>query len=114
MSIDTGTTTGPTTAGGVTCTTTGFLGVPSGRPQPVAVELEGGRRRWSVGGRMAEGPRWWRGEVTWESADEVLDVGTLVRLTLADGRTGDAVVEGRAGQLGAVLRGISPPPFAVP
>lgn len=99
--------------GAVTCSAVAVMEVPDGHRQPVRAELEAGRRRWSVGGCMAEGPRWWRGELAWDDPSEALPVGTRIELVL-DGRAGQAVVEARIAPGRAAVRGISPPPFDVP
>jgi hypothetical protein len=74
-----------------------LVDLPPGGRARVDVELVGGRDRWSVGGQIAEGPRWWRG-----------------RLAGGDnGRTAPAVVE-RTAEPGILIRGLGPPPFEVP
>lgn len=79
----------------------------------VDVELLGGRRRWSVGGRIAERPRWWRGEITWDGDGVLVEAGTRITVALDDGRAAKAVVEHAAAPR-LQVRGIEPPPFAVP
>lgn len=79
------------------------------------VELLGGRDRHSVGGQIAEGPRWWRGRVTWQDGPVAVQPGVEVRLELDNGRSAVAVVEPRpeATSGEAVIRGLGPPPFEV-
>jgi hypothetical protein len=87
--------------------------LPPGGRERVDVELIGGRDRWSVGGQIAEGPRWWRGRLA--GGDEVvdLDAGAHISLALDNGRTAPAIVEQMAGAE-ILIRGFGPPPFEVP
>lgn len=80
----------------------------------VEAELLGGRTRWSVGGRYAEGPRWWRGQLSWDGEPIELRAGTQITVELADGRSALAVVEAAPADDAVAVRGIEPPPFPVP
>lgn len=76
-------------------------------------KLTGGHHRRSVGGRFAEGPRWWHGLVELESGH--VDAGTIVEIEVAGGRTGKATFE-EAGDAEAShlrFRGEGAPPFEV-
>ena len=88
--------------------------VPEGEPRQVDAELLGGRNRWSVGGRIAEGPRWWRGELSCDGEPIDLRAGTQVIIELDDGRSAMAVVESAPAPDAVAVRGIEPPPFSVP
>ncbi len=113
--MSTDTTTDRETVDSETVTYTGEAVVEAaGRQCHVEVELEAGRRRWSVGGRMAEGPRWWRGEIAWPDQDQELRAGTRIAVTLVDGRSAPAVVESLIAPDRVAVRGIAPPPFPVP
>lgn len=83
---------------------------------PARVELIGGRDRYSVGGRIAEGPRWWLGEV--ELLHDYIDlrIGSSIVIELSNGRSAPAVVEELAAPTSrrASIRGLGPPPFDVP
>lgn len=88
--------------------------VPDREPERIDVDLVGGRERWSVGGQIAEGVRWWRGELAPVSADLSLCEGTLIELVLDNGRTAPAVVEASGPGPAVAIRGLGPPPFEVP
>lgn len=98
----------------VTYTGPAVIEVPDGEPRQVDAELLGGRNRWSVGGRIAEGPRWWRGELSWDGEPIDLRAGTQVVIELDDGRSAMAVVESAPATDAVAVRGIEPPPFTVP
>lgn len=79
------------------------------------VELVGFRPRHSVGGRLAEGIRRWRGTMVWSERPPGLRVGATVTVTLDSGRTGMAVVDDVGdGEHPTSVRGMGPPPFHVP
>lgn len=86
------------------------------RTVPVHADLVGGRDRHSVGGQIAEGPRWWRGRIDW-SVDEVppLDGGRLL-VELDDGRCAPAIIaaDPAVPEHSISIQGIGPPPFDVP
>lgn len=82
----------------------------------VVVELVGGRSRHSVGGEIAEGFRWWHGQLGPVGVVIDLTAGTEVVLELEDGHEARAVVEPGA-EMDAtatiVVRGVGAPPFDV-
>ena len=84
----------------------------------VTVELKAGRDRHSVGGQIAEGPRWWVGRVAWETRPLSRDIepGSVICIELSNGRVADAVVEDTSPDPvpDAAIRGLGPPPFEVP
>jgi hypothetical protein len=98
----------------VTYTGPAVVEVPDAEPRHVDVELLAGRNRWSVGGRIAEGPRWWRGELSWDGEPIDLRAGTQITLELENGRSAMAIVEATPATDAVAVRGIEPPPFAVP
>jgi len=81
----------------------------------VVVHLVGGRDRYSVGGSIKEGPRWWRGRLDWPDGEEP-PIGTEVVIELRDGRAAPAVIEldPSAPARTAAVHGVGPPPFDVP
>lgn len=105
---------GPDDGPQVTYTGAAVVEAPDCEPRQVEVELLGGRNRWSVGGRIAEGPRWWRGELSWDGEPAELCAGTRITLELENGRTAMAVVEAAPATDAVAVRGIEPPPFSVP
>ncbi|MCO8128504.1 hypothetical protein NHL50_14930 [Acidimicrobiia bacterium EGI L10123] len=82
----------------------------------VHADLIGGRSHYSVGGRVAEGPRWWRGRVEWDGDDDQPVTCSEVIIEVDNGRSGVAVIEPapNAPAHSAVLHGVGPPPFEVP
>jgi hypothetical protein len=82
----------------------------------VHAQLVGGRTRYSVGGAVKEGPRWWRGLLEWPGDDAEPLIGTEVIIELDNGRRAAAVVEPdpTAPAHTAVVHGVDPPPFDVP
>jgi len=82
----------------------------------VRAELVGGRNRYSVGGQIAEGPRWWRGRLEWTGDEAEPMDSTAVIIDLTNGRSGTAVIEPdpAAPAHTAVVRGVGPPPFDIP
>ena len=90
-----------------------LVDLPPGVRARVDVELVGGRDRWSVGGQIAEGPRWWRGRLAGGTDVVELTAGAHISLALDNGRTAPAVVE-RTAEPGILIRGLGPPPFEVP
>lgn len=92
------------------------LELPDRHRDPVHVELIAGRCSYSVGGRIAEGPRWWRGKVQWDEDAPVVPDGVEIWLHLEDGACGVAVIEpAPASPAGVkVIRGVGAPPFEVP
>lgn len=98
----------------VTYTGSAVVEVPDCQPRRVAAELLGGRNRWSVGGQIAEGPRWWRGELSWDGEPIELGPGTQITVELDGGRAALAVVEAAPAARTVAVRGIEPPPFDVP
>jgi hypothetical protein len=91
--------------------------LPHASDATVRIELIGGRDRHSVGGQIAEGPRWWRGRVVLEDRARVprVDAGNEIRVQLVNGRTATAVVEYTTVDPvpEATIRGLGPPPFEV-
>lgn len=79
-------------------------------------ELIGGRNRYSVGGETAEGPRWWRGTITWDSEVPKPAGGIEISVEVDNGRAGVAVIEldPTSPAHTARLHGVSTPPFDVP
>ncbi len=79
-------------------------------------ELVGGRNRYSVGGETTEGPRWWRGTISWDSEVAKPAGGIEVSIEVDDGRAGVAVIELDSASPAhtAALHGVSTPPFDVP
>lgn len=79
--------------------------------------LIGGRDRHSVGGEIAEGPRWWHGQLRLggDAIDAIDAIGAEVDLELDDGRTAVAVVEDIQGppEPELAVRGVGVPPFDV-
>lgn len=90
--------------------------LPDGASVEAEVDLLAGRDRYSVGGQIAEGPRWWHGRLRCTNQQAHLDPGSQVRIELEDGRTGLAVVEAPSpdGANAAAVKGLGPPPFPVP
>jgi hypothetical protein len=82
----------------------------------VRIELVGGRDLHSVGGRIAESPRWWHGRLHWQAGPAELGLGLQVRVQLDNGRTGVARIEAVEPECEGVvrIRGVGPPPFGVP
>jgi hypothetical protein len=88
--------------------------LPPGRSERVDVELVGGRDRWSVGGQIAEGPRWWRGRLAGGQEVIELHAGAHISLALDNGRTAPAIIERATSEPGIFIQGLGPPPFEVP
>ncbi len=84
----------------------------------VRIELVGGRDRHSVGGQIAEGPRWWHGSVEWKGQRRApkVDAGSEVQVQLPNGRVAVAVIERVTPDPApaAEIRGLGAPPFDVP
>lgn len=80
------------------------------------MELVGGRNRYTVGGEVAEGPRWWRGWLEWPGGDDQRMPCGEVTLEFDNGRTGVAMVESYSTgpEHSALVVGLGPPPFDVP
>jgi hypothetical protein len=91
--------------------------LPHASDAAVRIELIGGRNRHSVGGQIAEGPRWWHGRVIWKDRARApqLDAGKEVRVRLMNGRTATAVVECTTVDTvpEVAITGLGPPPFEV-
>lgn len=90
--------------------------LPDRHRDPVHVELIAGRSSYSVGGRVAEGPRWWRGKVHWDEDVPAVPDGVEIWLHLEDGGHGIAVIEPAPTSPAGVkvIRGVGAPPFEVP
>lgn len=89
--------------------------LPDRSSRPARVELVVGRTRYSVGGRINESPRWWRGRLYWERSGPEIPPGAEVFIDLEDGWSGVAVVEPSptCEDSSTVIRGIGPAPFQV-
>lgn len=94
----------------------GALRLPERVIEHVHADLVGGRSRYSVGGRVAEGPRWWWGRLEYDGEDELPQPSSEVVIDLGNGRSGVAVIEPdpTAPPGTVVIHGIGPPPFDVP
>lgn len=105
-----------TSTGALRCESTAVVELPGGRSCDACVELVGGRHRYRVGGRFAEGFRWWYGWVTFDVDDTPVDPGTELLLRLVDGRTAMATVEHSVPTVPGrtAIRGVGAPPFDVP
>jgi hypothetical protein len=92
--------------------------LPDADGAPARIELVAGRDRHSVGGAIAEGPRWWRGRIAWKhrAHSEHARKGCTVRVELSNGRAAGAVVEHTSPDHNpsATIRGLGAPPFEVP
>lgn len=90
--------------------------LPDGGAEEAEIDLLAGRDRYSVGGQIAEGPRWWRGRLQCTNRDVQLSPGAELQIELGDGRSGAVVVEETlaAGAHVAAVTGVGPPPFRVP
>lgn len=82
----------------------------------VRAELFGGRDRYSVGGEIKEGLRWWHGHLHWPDEQTPPRAGTEVLLELDHGRSAPAVTEPAPAEPEGTtsIHGIGPPPFDVP
>jgi hypothetical protein len=92
--------------------------LPDADDAPARIELVAGRDRHSVGGTIAEGPRWWRGRIAWKHSahPEKVRKGCKVSIELSNGREAGAVVEHTSPDPNpmATIRGLGAPPFEVP
>lgn len=93
----------------------GTVRLPAGPCHDVPLTLVGGRHRYSVGGEIAEGFRWWRGRVEPGGSLPRVEPGTEIVIDLADGPTATAVVDETDPSAGEVVlfHGVGPPPFGV-
>lgn len=84
--------------------------------QPIRADLTGGRNRYSVGGEIREGLRWWRGHINWPQQEIEPRGGIEIIIELDNGRSAPAVIEpDPAGpEHTRAIHGIGPPPFDVP
>lgn len=94
----------------------GVLRLPGRVIGGVHADLVGGRNRYSVGGQVAEGPRWWRGRIDWPGDEVEPSGGIEITIELDNGRSAVAVVEPAPDESAhaAIVHGIGPPPFDVP
>ena len=92
--------------------------LPADAHQPAQIELVAGRDRYSVGGAITEGPRWWHGHIEWADG-ALLDLhltGSEIAVELSNGRLAIAIVEHTSAspRPTSTIRGLGPPPFEVP
>ena len=88
--------------------------LPDQQREPARLELVGGRPRYSVGGEIHEGLRWWRGWVDWLEGEVDVRRGTEICIEMDDGRSAVAVIVDADDDHRHSVRGIGPPPFDVP
>lgn len=93
----------------------GILRLPDRVIEHVHADLVGGRNRYSIGGEVAEGPRWWRGRLDWPGDEDRPIGGIEITIELDNGRSAIAVIEPdpTAPEHSTVIHGVGPPPFDV-
>ena len=106
--------TGEVTASPVSHQDRAVVRLDDGQTFSADAALVGGRRRWSVGGEYAEGPRWWRGELSVEGAPALPHAGAAIEVQLSNGRTAAAIVERSSTEHFLRITGVGAPPFEVP
>ena len=93
---------------------TASVELPDCAAEEAHITLLAGRHRHSVGGQIAEGLRWWHGQMELPRDDLEITAGTRIWMELDNGRTAVAVAEPAPDPGVTVLRGVGPPPFEVP